>query len=127
MKIKITGTGVLDGNCDCDHWWPWKGTWSRQCWETVPENQTNARDALFEMAENGTAVENRIFGEGHYLRPMFIQPYLSKNVLIEGVTILRSPMWIVHPVLCENVIIRNVNISRLVRRLIFFLPWNFRI
>lgn len=79
----------------------------------MPENQTNARNALFEMAENNTAVENRVFGEGHYLRPSFIQPYDSKNVLIERVTVINSPMWIIHPVLCENVIVRNVNISSL--------------
>ncbi|XP_037046843.1 probable polygalacturonase [Bradysia coprophila] len=112
-NIAITGNGVIDGNCDCEHWWPWKGTWSRQCWITVPENQTNARNALFQMAEDRTPVETRVFGEGFYLRPQFIQPYRSKNVLIEGVTILNSPMWIVHPVLCENVIIRNINITSL--------------
>lgn len=64
------------------------------------------------MAEDDIPVADRVFGEGHYLRPQFIQPYRSKNVLIEGVTILNSPMWIVHPVLCENVIIRNINITR---------------
>lgn len=65
------------------------------------------------MAEDNIPVEQRVFGEGRYLRPQFIQPYRSKNVLIEGVTILNSPMWIVHPVLCENVIIRNINITSL--------------
>lgn len=45
-------------------------------------------------------------------RTQFIQPYRSKNVLIEGVTVVNSPMWIVHPVLCENVIVRNVNLTR---------------
>src|SRR6185369_11511776 len=25
MNIAITGDGVIDGNSDCDHWWPWKG------------------------------------------------------------------------------------------------------
>jgi len=65
------------------------------------------------MAEDEVPVEERVFGDGHYLRPQFIQPYRTKNVLIEGVTITNSPMWIVHPVLCENVIIRNINISSL--------------
>jgi len=65
------------------------------------------------MAEDHIPVNERVFGEGDFLRPQFIQPYRSKNVLIEGVTILNSPMWIVHPVLCENVIIRNINITSL--------------
>jgi polygalacturonase len=32
-------------------------------------------------------------------------------VLIEGVTIRNSPMWEIHPVLCRNVIVQNVEIS----------------
>lgn len=65
------------------------------------------------MGEDGVPVEERIFGPGHFLRPQFIQPYLSKNVLIEGVTVINSPMWIVHPVRCENVIVRNVILESL--------------
>lgn len=63
------------------------------------------------MAETGVPVTKRVFGAGHYLRPQFIQPYRCKNVLIEGVTIVNSPMWELHPVLCTNVIVRNVKIN----------------
>lgn len=96
------GSGTIDGNCDCDHWWPWKGYWPdehRMCWDANGTNQETDRNNLFQMAEDGIPVNERVFGYGHYLRPMFIQPYRSKNVLIEGVTITRSPMWIVHPVI----------------------------
>ena len=24
-NIAITGAGTIDGNADCEHWWPWKG------------------------------------------------------------------------------------------------------
>lgn len=65
------------------------------------------------MIENDVPVAQRVFGQGHFLRPQFIQPYRSKNVLIEGVTIINSPMWLIHPVLCENVIVRNVRLERL--------------
>ena len=50
----------------------------------------------------------RLFGEGHKLRTNFVQPYGCKNVLIEGVTFVNSPMWELNPVLCENVTIRGV-------------------
>ena len=63
------------------------------------------------MAEKGVPVSERVFGEGHYLRPQFIQPYDCVNVLIDGVTIKNSPMWEVHPVLCRNVTIQNVHIN----------------
>jgi unsaturated rhamnogalacturonyl hydrolase len=55
-------------------------------------------------------VEQRVFGAGHYLRPNFIQIYSSRNVLIDGVKIVRSPMWEVHPVLSENITVRGVEI-----------------
>lgn len=70
------------------------------------------KTALLQMVKNNVPVEQRVFGQGHLLRPQFIQPYRSKNVLIEGVTVTNSPMWIIHPVLCENVIIRNVVLER---------------
>jgi unsaturated rhamnogalacturonyl hydrolase len=39
-----------------------------------------------------------------------VQPYRCKNILIEGVTIIRSPMWELHPVLSENITVRGVKI-----------------
>lgn len=109
-NIAITGSGTIDGNADCDHWWPWKGR--RDCgWTEGQPNQDKDRTMLFDMAERGVPVKERVFGEGHYLRPQFIQPYRCANVLIEGVTLLKSPMWQVHPVLCRNVIVRGLTIS----------------
>ena len=110
QNIAITGEGTLDGNADCEHWWPWKGR--EQCgWKKGEQNQNADRHALFEMAERGIPVSERVFGQGHYLRPQFIQPYRCKNVLIEGVTLKNSPMWQVHPVLCTNVIVQKMTIT----------------
>jgi len=58
--------------------------------------QIPARAKLFQMAEDKVPAGNRVFGEGSYLRPNFLQPYRCKNVLIEGVTLHRAPMWQVH-------------------------------
>jgi polygalacturonase len=109
-NIAITGEGTIDGNSDCQHWWPWKGR--RVCgWKEGDPDQTKDRNLLHEMGEKGVPIGERVFGEGHYLRPQFIQPYRCKNVLIEGVTLLNSPMWQVHPVLCTNVIVRKLTID----------------
>jgi polygalacturonase len=109
-NIALSGKGTIDGNADCEHWWPWKGR--TNCgWKEGDPNQENDRNHLFALAEKREPVGERIFGEGHYLRPQFIQPYRCKNVLIEGVTLLRSPMWQVHPVLCTNVTVRGLTIS----------------
>jgi polygalacturonase len=106
-NIAVTGTGTLDGQASPEHWWPWKGTR-----DVTPgaANQNAARARLIEMGAKGVPVANRVFGEGSYLRPNFIQPYRCQNVLIEGVKIRDSPMWEIHPVLCSNVTVRGVDI-----------------
>lgn len=55
--------------------------------------------------------EQRVFGNGHYLRPSFIQFYGCTNVMVDGIKIIQPPMWCVHPVLCSNVIFRNIEIE----------------
>ena len=102
--IAITGKGTLDGQANDEYWWPWKGT------KGVPPEatQTAARARLIEMGARGVPVAERVFGAGSNLRPNFIQPYRCQNVLIDGVTIVNSPMWLIHPVLCRNVTVRNV-------------------
>jgi polygalacturonase len=110
-NVAITGEGVIDGNADCEHWWPWKGR--PQCgWKKGDPEQSKARALLSDYVAKATPVRARVFGEGSYLRPQFIQPYRCQNVLIEGVTLRQSPMWQIHPVLCTNVTIRGVRIER---------------
>lgn len=104
-NIAVTGTGTLDGQADWTNWWSWNDKKAGQ-----PTKQVPARNRIFEQAERGVPVEQRIAGDGAYMRPNFVQPYRCKNVLIEGVTIVRSPMWILNPVLCENVTIRGVKV-----------------
>jgi polygalacturonase len=109
-NIAVTGTGMLDGQADNEHWWPWRSTAppaSQPGGATVKPDNT----ALVEMGDKDVPVSQRVFGEGHYLRPAFFQPYRSTNVLIEGVSIRNSPMWELNPVLCRNVTVRGVKIS----------------
>ena len=104
-NIAITGQGTLDGGADWDTWWAWNDK------KKGPTKQKPARDRLIQMGETGVPVAERRFGEGGFLRPNFIQPYRCRNILIEGVTILRSPMWEIHPVLSTNVTVRGVSIN----------------
>jgi polygalacturonase len=101
--IAITGEGTLDGQADATHWWHWKKN-------EGPESQKPDRDRLFRQAEDGVPVAQRVYGAGHYLRSSFIQAYASQNVLIEGVTIVNAPMWLIHPVLSQNVTVRKVKV-----------------
>ena len=106
-NIAITGPGTLDGQGGPEHWWNWTGRYNAK----PDANMRKARTALVEMSDRGDPVEKRVFGDGWYLRPNFVQPYRSNNILIEDVTIINSPMWELNPVLCRNVTCRNVNIS----------------
>ena len=108
-NIAITGEGTLDGQGK-SFFWKWHGN-ERYGGNSAVLSQRPARARLYEMMDKNVSVADRIFGEEHYLRPQFIQPYKCKNVLIEGVKIIDSPMWEVHPVLCENVTIRKLHIA----------------
>lgn len=112
-NIAITGKGTLDGQGEV--WWPWKGDWTGSVDFKINENETQLADnvALVQMVADNVPVKERIFGDGHFLRPSFFSPYDCNNILIEDVTIVRSPMWIIHPVLSENITVRNLHIESL--------------
>ena len=109
-NIAVTGKGTFDGQADNDNWWNWKGNknfgWSKN---SPSQSDSLSRPLLVKMNKEQTPVEKRIFGKGHYLRPNFIQIYKCKNVLIDGVTFLNSPMWVIHPLLSQNITIQNVS------------------
>lgn len=100
--VALTGSGVLDGQADASHWWPWMST--------RPPQQHADWMLLQQMAAQGVPAEQRLFGAGHYLRPNFVQFYRCRNILVDGVTIINSPMWAIHPVLSENVVVRGVTV-----------------
>ncbi len=107
QNVALTGEGLLDGQAGDDNWWAWKG--KKPAREGAP-NQAAARARLVKMVAEKLPVAERRFGEGSCLRPSFIEFYRCRNVLIEGVSIRRSPMWELHPTLCTNVIVRGLNI-----------------
>ncbi|MEO6243816.1 MAG: glycoside hydrolase family 28 protein [Opitutaceae bacterium] len=105
-NIAVTGQGTLDGSASNANWWGWNRKQPGQ-----PTKQVPGRNKLFAQGEAGVPVAERVHGEGSFLRPNFVQPYRCKNVLIEGLTIIASPMWEINPVLCTNVTVRGLNIS----------------
>lgn len=94
-NIAITGQGTIDG----------EGSKTFAAWhgQQKPDQQLT-RD----MNHKNTPIEERIFGEGHYLRPQLIQFFDCKNILVEGVKIEDSPFWCIHPLRCENVTLRGL-------------------
>ncbi|MCW3788311.1 glycoside hydrolase family 28 protein [Plebeiibacterium sediminum] len=94
-NIRITGEGIIDGEAS-ETWAKWHGLQKK--------DQLLSR----EMNHNNTPIDQRIFGEGHYLRPQLIQLYDCKNILVEGVKIEDSPFWCLHLLRCENITVRNI-------------------
>ncbi|MBC3765683.1 glycoside hydrolase family 28 protein [Neptunicella marina] len=109
-NVAVTGTGTLDGQADDNTWWPWKGKNKHAHWRQDPVELTQkpARDKLQQQVEAGIPPEQRLHAEGSFLRPAFFQPYRCHQVLIEGVTIVNSPFWLINPVLSEDVTVRGV-------------------
>ncbi len=111
QNIALTGEGTLDGACDEDHWW----SWVRPRGNTggiagAPPRAMQSRTRLVDLGNRDAPLSERVFGDGSYLRPDFFQPIRSKNILVEGVTFINSPMYEVHPVYCTNVTVRNVKV-----------------
>lgn len=98
QNIALTGEGCINGN-GAKKFAPWN------------HMQKTEQEMLRYMGRTGVPVYRRVFGEGFRLRPGFIEPFGCTNVRIEGITVLDSPFWVIHPVFCNNVIVRNVTVS----------------
>lgn len=105
-NIAVTGTGTIDGNGRDGMY---KMVQARG--EKGERLHEVSRQQLWKMGAAKTPVEQRVFGEGHYLRPGGLEPFECTNVLIEGVTVTNMPFWTVHPIFCRNVILRDIKIS----------------
>lgn len=89
--IAITGQGTIDGNAATTF-----ATWK--------ERQGASKDLSRRYNHERTPVEERIFGEGHYLRPQLIQLFECERITLEGVFITNAPFWCIHLLKSRNVI-----------------------
>jgi len=97
-NIAVTGEGTLDGQA------------SKSVWPDFVRKSKPSADLLTEMGNKEIPVKDRMMGEGHFIRPNFVEPVRCRNVLIEGIRLVDSPMWILHPLYCTNVTIRGVTV-----------------
>ena len=107
-NIAITGKGTLDGSASRETWW---GLRLRNATPGAASGIGLASQRqLIDMGEKGVPVAQRIFGDKGTLRPNFIVPYRCKNILIEDLHIINSPMWEIAPELSSNITVRGVEI-----------------
>jgi polygalacturonase len=126
-NIAITGRGVIEGNGDA---WrlvkKWKVT--NKQWDKllrsggVVDSRGNENDLWFPTQ---AAMDGRDYDNGHgnkcnnleeceqykeFFRPVLLNFVGCNKVLLEGVTFQNSAAWCLHPRLCENLTIKNVQV-----------------
>ena len=111
--IAITGKGTIDGGGSKDTWWPWVGNkrFGYQDGMIVTQWNEHSRPLLLKQAEDGIDMDERRFGPQDGLRPQMINFNQCEGVLIEDVTLLRSPFWVIHPLLSTDITVRGVHIN----------------
>ena len=114
--VAITGKGTIDGGGSVDTWWPWCGS-SRFGWkEGMVSHKNEARSRLLKNGEdgipmyqeNGERSPERIFGPQDGLRPQLVNFNRCERILMEDVTLLRSPFWVIHPLQSTDITVRRV-------------------
>ncbi|MFV0541601.1 MAG: glycoside hydrolase family 28 protein, partial [Aestuariibaculum sp.] len=111
-NIAVTGKGTFNGQASNTNWWPWCGKDSYGWVEGAPKQHDSINlPTLRKMNEVQTPVSERIFGEGHHIRPTFFEPFECENVLLQGVTFTNAPFWVIHPLKCNYVKIDGVTVS----------------
>lgn len=97
-NIAITGKGIINA----------QGGKEFAAWAA---DEAADRDRLRDMGERVVPLHQRVFGKGTILRPSCVQFLGCTRILVEGVTIMDSPFWTIHPVYCSDVIVRGVTID----------------
>ncbi|HMB63697.1 MAG TPA: glycoside hydrolase family 28 protein [Eudoraea sp.] len=95
-NIAITGEGIIDGE-GSSTWAEWKS-------KEDPDKLLSR-----EMNHTRVVLEQRKFGEGHFLRPQLLQFVESSKILLEGVQFQDSPFWCVHLLKSKSITIRGIS------------------
>lgn len=118
-NIGITGEGTIDGNGSNDTFWQWTGVpyfgydkekTTEDCKYPAPGQTMGYRDQLQKMCEDNTPLEQRVFGMGKGLRMQLVNLVNSENIIIEDVTMVNSPFWVMHPLFSKNITVRGVKV-----------------
>jgi polygalacturonase len=125
--IAITGYGVFDGNGDA--WRPvkkdklcpsqWKalvasgGVLNAKKDTWYPNEQSLKGQSVTDQFNNPQNLKTDADWESvhRWLRPVMVSFVDCQRVLLEGVTFRNSPAWCLHPLLCTDVTVQNVQVS----------------
>ena len=123
QNIAITGYGIIDGGGDA-----WRmvkkeklteSQWKRltesggivgddkKTWYPSEQSLKGSQTKDAGILKNGKTV-NDFEDIKNFLRPNLLVFTNCKRVLLEGVTFQNSPAWCLHPLMCEDLTIRNI-------------------
>jgi len=124
-NIALTGKGTIDGSGDA---WRYvkKGKMTSSQWKALLKSGgvlNETEDIWFpsQSSLNGfiatdnfnvpqTKDENALKEMKDFLRPVMVSIVKSKRILLDGLTFQNSPAWNLHPLMSEDIIIRNLNV-----------------
>ena len=114
--IAITGKGTIDGGGSRETWWPWCGAAKFGWQEGIVSQKLGGRARLLQSGEDGIPMTDekgnrspeRVFGPKDGLRPQLINFNQCARILMEDVTLLRSPFWVIHPLRSTDITVRRV-------------------
>jgi polygalacturonase len=97
-NVAITGKGTLNGSAKTVF-----ATWRPQ--------GSRMQDLIRQMGIDQIPVDKRNFGLDSYLPPSMIEFFGCTNILVEDIHVVDAPYWVIHPVFCNNVTVRGVEIN----------------
>lgn len=126
-NIAITGEGILDG---AGHKWRpvYKNKMSELEWTSLLKTGGILREGKdtqiwwpSEAAANGKALVAELDKKDdssledyaaarEYLRPVLVSLVNCRRILLDGPTFQNSAAWNIHPLLCKEMVIRNINV-----------------
>jgi len=109
-NMALTGKGTIDGQGSNETWWPMCGAPKYGWKEGMVAQRNGGREKLLMYAETHTPLYKRVMTPEDGLRPQLIHFYSCNAILIEDLTLLNSPFWVIHPLFCESMIVRGVTI-----------------
>lgn len=98
MNVAITGNGIINGN----------GKANIEGWKA---SQKPDQRAIRKMGTDGVPVYERVFGDGHLLRPAMVELFACNTILIEDVKIVDGTFWSFHLIGCSNATVRDVTVD----------------
>lgn len=97
-NVALTGKGTLTGE-------------GRALIPSLSRQEDADQTELREMGRKLTAVHERVFGQGHALRPSFVQFFGCSAVCVDGLRLRNMPFWGVHLLYSQDVTVRNIHVK----------------